>query len=66
LFADGDIPDQFYLLISADRPIRHECRVVWRLGGEVGIEFTANTDQARLEAMKRLSDDARRTFGRAR
>jgi hypothetical protein len=63
LFADGDIPDQFYLLISGEKPIRHECRVAWRLGGEMGVEFVTHTaDQARLEAMKRLSDEARKAF----
>jgi hypothetical protein len=43
LFADGvEVPDKFYLLISGegDRDQRRECRVVWRLGGEIGVTFT--------------------------
>jgi hypothetical protein len=40
LFADGvDVPDQFHLLISGEKGERKECRVVWRLGGEVGVTF---------------------------
>jgi len=42
LFADGiEVPDQFHLLISADgeRGSRRECKVVWRLGGEIGVTF---------------------------
>ena len=40
LFADGiDVPDQFDLLISGDKGVRRGCRVVWRLGGEIGVSF---------------------------
>jgi hypothetical protein len=42
LFADGsEIPDQFHLLISGEgeNGSRRECRVVWRLGGEIGVTF---------------------------
>jgi PilZ domain-containing protein len=40
LFADGvEVPDQFHLLISGERGERKECRVVWRLGGEIGVTF---------------------------
>lgn len=40
LFAIGaDLPDQFQLLISGEKGSRRECRVVWRLGGEIGVVF---------------------------
>ena len=40
LFADGvDVPDQFHLLISGEKYSRRECQVVWRLGGEIGVNF---------------------------
>ena len=44
LFADGiEVPDQFHLLVSdgtaSGRSARRECRVVWRLGGEIGVTF---------------------------
>ena len=43
LFADGvDVPDQFHLLISGEKGERKECRVVWRLGGEVGVTFVGS------------------------
>jgi hypothetical protein len=34
-----DVPDQFYLLISGEDGAHRECRVVWRLGGEIGVAF---------------------------
>jgi hypothetical protein len=40
LFADGvEVPNQFFLLISGDKRSRRQCRVVWRLGGELGVTF---------------------------
>ena len=39
LFVEGyELPDQFTLVLENVRP--RECRVVWRLGHEVGCEFT--------------------------
>jgi PilZ domain-containing protein len=32
-----DVPDQFHLLIEQNE--HRECRVVWRLGGEIGVAF---------------------------
>jgi hypothetical protein len=34
-----DVPDQFLLWITGERDVRRECRVVWRLGHEVGVTF---------------------------
>jgi hypothetical protein len=40
LFAEGvEIPDQFHLLISGEKGLRRQCRVIWRLGGEIGVTF---------------------------
>jgi hypothetical protein len=40
LFIDGvDVPDQFHLMIAGENGGDRECRVVWRLGGEVGVAF---------------------------
>lgn len=40
LYAEGIVvPDQFVLLLTGSRTVRRECRVVWRLGNEIGIEF---------------------------
>ena len=46
LFADGvEVPDQFHLLVTGDqdKEARRECRVVWRLGGEIGVTFVGAT-----------------------
>ncbi len=40
LYSDIDMPERFTLSLSGDGTnIRRECRVVWRLGGELGVEF---------------------------
>jgi hypothetical protein len=40
LFVENfEVPDQFQLTITGERGVRCECKVVWRLGGEVGITF---------------------------
>ncbi|MGH6740475.1 MAG: PilZ domain-containing protein [Bradyrhizobium sp.] len=40
LFVDSaDLPDQFRLIIAGDECEDRECRVVWRLGGEIGVTF---------------------------
>jgi hypothetical protein len=45
LHAEGvDVPEEFTLLL-AGRKERRECRVVWRLGHEIGAEFTDNGAQ---------------------
>jgi hypothetical protein len=44
LFVDGiEVPDKFNLMIIGDKGLRRECRVVWRLGGEIGVTFTDAT-----------------------
>lgn len=35
-----EIPDEFVLLLTGRDGGRRECRVVWRLGFEIGAEFT--------------------------
>jgi hypothetical protein len=40
LFIDNvEVPERFHLMISGDEGVMHECQVVWRLGGEVGVSF---------------------------
>jgi len=60
---DSDIPDNFSLLIIAENTTRHECKVVWRLGGELGVEFVSlQSDQSRLNSFNRVREDARKIF----
>jgi hypothetical protein len=60
---DGDIPDNFSLLIIAENTTRHECKVVWRLGGELGVEFVnLQADQSRINSFNRVREDARKIF----
>ena len=41
LYTETDVPPTFTLSVSGDGvKLRRECRVVWRLGGELGVEFT--------------------------
>lgn len=40
LYCEADMPDTFILSVLDDgTEVRRDCRVVWRLGGELGIEF---------------------------
>ncbi len=41
LFCETEVPESFTLWVSVENDVnvQHECRVVWRLGGEVGVEF---------------------------
>ena len=66
LFASGgDMPDQFTLLIAGEKPVREECRVVWRLGGEVGVEFlTKKREVQRMETINRLRAETTQVFGK--
>ena len=60
---DDDLPEWFYLVVVGDNAKQHECKVVWRLGGELGVEFvTAQADQSRMNSMNRLREDARKIF----
>jgi hypothetical protein len=64
---DADLPDQFSLVISGEKQVREECRVVWRLGGEMGVTFITHTvNQARDATIKRLTTEAQRVFGQVR
>jgi hypothetical protein len=41
LYSEIDMPPRFTLTVSGEGlNLRRECRVVWRLGGELGVEFT--------------------------
>ena len=61
LFSEAsNVPDQFRLLVDGDTPIREECRVLWRLGGELGVEFVSKkNERARLNAIKSFQLQAR-------
>jgi hypothetical protein len=40
LHAEGvEVPDQFVLMFGRDGSVRRDCRVMWRLGHEIGAEF---------------------------
>jgi hypothetical protein len=42
LHSEAELPDAFTLVISDGAQPRRSCRVVWRLGFEIGAEFTDN------------------------
>jgi hypothetical protein len=40
LYSETDMPQKFTLQVSSDGgDARRDCRVVWRLGRELGVEF---------------------------
>ena len=36
-YTEAEMPDEFALMLPGG--VRRECRVVWRLGHEAGVEF---------------------------
>jgi hypothetical protein len=36
-----ELPDRFVLLLTQNGNARRNCRVVWRSGDNIGVEFTA-------------------------
>ena len=40
------VPDQFVLLLSARGKPKRNCRVIWRNGSEIGVEFDKTLDRA--------------------
>jgi len=48
LYADVETPPVFVLSVSGDGiNLRRECRVVWRIGGELGVTFIGKTNGQR-------------------
>lgn len=48
LYSENDIPNVFTLAVSGEGiDTKHECRVVWRLGHEMGVEFVRPHDRMR-------------------
>jgi hypothetical protein len=39
LHSADEMPNEFTLLVQAGELETHRCRVVWRLGEEVGVQF---------------------------
>jgi hypothetical protein len=39
LETDAELPNRFQLLLTGDGSARRRCRVVWRAGVTVGVEF---------------------------
>ena len=42
LHSEMDVPDDFILILPGHQGGRRECKVVWRLGHEIGAEFADN------------------------
>ncbi|HEX4410037.1 MAG TPA: PilZ domain-containing protein [Xanthobacteraceae bacterium] len=43
---DGEVPEQFVLLLTPRGHPRRECRVIWRDGVTLGVEFPPSEDPA--------------------
>ncbi len=45
LLAEGvEVPEEFVLLLEGDGGTGRKCRVVWRLGDEIGAEFVDSAE----------------------
>ncbi len=53
--SDVQLPERFVLQFITDKSIREECKVMWRLGGEMGVQFvTKSMEKQRAEAINQL------------
>jgi hypothetical protein len=50
-----EVPEEFTLVLSDGPYSRRSCRVVWRLGFEIGAEFTSRMAEPRLTAAQRVA-----------
>jgi hypothetical protein len=66
LVVDGvELPDRFFLQVSGDKPMHEECKVVWRLGSEMGVQFvTSAMKEARSDAVNQLRALAQYRFNK--
>jgi hypothetical protein len=48
------IPDRFVLALSADGAARRKCRVVWRSGDQIGVQFIKPANKAGATASARM------------
>jgi PilZ domain-containing protein len=63
--ADVELPQQFFLHISGDKMQREECKVVWKLGGEMGVQFVTRVmTQERSDKVDQLRALAQFRFNR--
>src|SRR5262245_25002815 len=52
---DLELPERFFLQIFGDKQAREECKVAWRLGGEMGVQFvTKAMEAARADTINQL------------
>lgn len=62
LLAEGlEIPEEFVLWLTGPGNPRRDCRVAWRLGHEIGAEFT---DRRRPDFARLIVDGQARAAGR--
>ena len=48
--AEAQLPYEFWLLIGGNAHVRRQCRVVWRSGSRLGVQFRTNVQAARRPA----------------
>jgi hypothetical protein len=50
---DADVPDEFSLLIGGNSHVRRQCRVVWRSGNRMGVNFRIGVKNGNALAARR-------------
>jgi|SRR5215813_4595303 len=50
-----EVPEEFILVLSDGPYSRRSCRVVWRLGFEIGAEFTGRMAEPRLTVANKVA-----------
>jgi PilZ domain-containing protein len=55
---DSNVPGEFSLLIGGNSHVRRQCRVVWRSGSRVGVEFRIGVKNGSVPAALRPKQTA--------
>ena len=51
---DAPVPNEFSLLIGGNSHVRRHCRVVWRSGTRMGVEFRAGVKEGGARGVQRV------------
>jgi hypothetical protein len=56
--ADIEVPGEFSLLIGGNSHVRRHCRVVWRSGNRIGVNFRVGVKDGSVPAARRPAQTA--------
>jgi PilZ domain len=55
---DGEVRGEFWLLIGGNSHVRRQCRVMWRSGNRVGVQFRVGVRNGSARGARRVTQTA--------